>query len=201
MANKLTQLEDVIDNLENQVDSIKGFKDILAKIESLNNDTVSVRGSVDDSAKLLEKITLDLESGIKKIEATNDTFNDALKTEIENFRVFYDSFDKKNREFEARVIDKLSSLESNIHSNLETSVENVRKEFQILGGTINAMGKEINQQNAQVGENISKKLSSVESCVDLGFKSLANEQARGLKLTALSITILIIASTVVNYYF
>jgi len=83
---------------------------------------------------------------------------------------------------------------------LKTSSEDVHKELQLFGKTINAMNKETNIQNAQFREKISEKLTSIESYVNSSFKSLQNEQARTLKLTTVFIAILIIASTAISYF-
>jgi len=197
MATKLTELEEVIDKLENQVDAIHGFKNVLAKIEKLNDNTLSVRDNVDGSAKILKNITEALELGIKKNEVTADAF----KAEIEKFRAIYDSFNNKNRDFETQLIDKLSSLGSDVHSSLKSSSEDVRKELQALGVTINSINKETIKQNVKFEEKILEKITSVESFVELGFKSLANEQARSLKLTTIFIVLLIIVSTAISYFF
>lgn len=208
----LTKINDVITELENQVDSMKQYGNIVAKINALSEETILLSQSVSEHAKDFVKLGDKLS---KIIDENDETFSRIQNTLIERIDSQHAIILEKNihsaevvqkllQQFDATIIEfkrnadaKIEQMRSDNKSfyrdfeqSLESKLEKIKISLQSdLRSELEHSTKNIEFQFTQSISGISQELS--DSKEQIISDSKKNKQLTLIAIT-LNVTILII---------
>jgi len=181
MTNKLNDLENVISTLEGHANSMSGFKNILDKIDSLNSDSIAIKGDVNDSAQHLVDLISDLRIRL-----------DAIDTSYSKIVASINNLNSDNK-----------AHEGILESNIQKSKEYLSLEMKSLGILVNESLTNTNEKNDVFKGLLLKKIELLENNVNANFKQYSDENSSFLEKTK-NIVIIVLVSfsliTAVNVY-
>lgn len=197
----LTKINEVITELEGQVDSMKQFGNVIAKINALSEETISLSQSMGENAKYFEELGNKLSSIIndnersfqnmqltftEKIDTNHKLVLDYNKQQAEGLQKYIQQIDSTVTEFKRNAgnkIDEMRSDNKSFHRDIEMSLESRLETLKIaiqssLRTELEHNMKNIEVQFAQSITTVSKELSDSK-------EQISNEQKKNRNLLSI----------------
>lgn len=197
----LTKINEVITELEGQVDSMKQFGNVIAKINALSEETISLSQRMGENAKYFEELGNKLSSIIndndrsfqnmqlsftEKIDTNHKLVLDYNKQQAESLQKYIQQIDSTVTEFKRNAgnkIDEMRSDNKSFHRDIEMSLESRLETLKIaiqssLRTELEHNMKNIEIQFAQSITTVSKELSDSK-------EQISNEQKKNRNLLSI----------------